>query len=74
MSYFTNQFCGDRIMKVAIASGCCISICVENEADSLKNPVTFMLLGYQVRLEHETSPLCVSASRSYIDRGAEGIL
>jgi hypothetical protein len=59
---------------VETASGSRISICVENKADSLKNPVTFMLLGYQVCLEHETSPPCVSAARSYIHRGAEGVL
>jgi hypothetical protein len=51
-----------------------ISVCVEYKADPLKNPVTFMLLGSQVRLEHGARPHCVSASRSCIHRGAEGIL
>jgi hypothetical protein len=74
MRCFRNPVCGDSFMKDAIASGPHISVCVEYKADSLKDPVTFMLLDYQVHLEHETSPSCVSASRSYIHRGAEGIL
>jgi len=51
-----------------------ISVCVKCEADSLKNPMTFMLSYVQIGQEHQTHTQCISALRSCVHWRTEGVL